>query len=599
MSSRADYETQMQLFLHNFFLELEKNPHYTKEDIAKLKVRLCKKYTSIKKIPTDIELYLRAKSSFAKKYQHHLQTKPNNSLSGVTPVALMTSPHPCPHGKCRMCPGGVKSPWGDKPQSYTGAEPATMRAERAEFDAYLQVFNRLEQYVVTGHNPQKVDVIIMGGTFPARTKEYQDQFVCDVLNAMNTFSELFFSDGVLDLEAFKTFFELPDDIYCEDRIKKIHNKVLATKKQTSLEHEQEKNEFATIRCIGMTIETRPDWGYVQHGNSMLEQGATRVELGIQSVYDKALDAISRGHGSKESIQSIRQLRDLGFKLNFHMMLGLPGVSPQQDVEGLLQLFTNDAYRPDMIKIYPLLVLPGTQLEQDFKQGLYKPLTTPLAVDILAQVIPQIPNYCRVMRVQRDIPTYRIMVGVDKTNLRQYVDKEIQKRDKHPQEIRSRETGRVAPKQKPVFELVVTEYKASQGKEFFIAMEDIANNRIAGFCRLRFPSQQLREEITPTTALIRELHVYGAAKELNSGVGAQSLEQKNTKQGDVQVGSNKGFEIGSSQHKGFGKKLMKRAEEIAKENGYNHILVISGIGVRQYYKKYLGYFQQGPYVGKKI
>lgn len=577
---KPSYEEEISLFLERFFSELQAHPEYAKPEIAKLKIRLCKEYTSIKKIPTDIELYLRAKPELAKKFQHQLQTKPNNSLSGVAPVAVMTSPHPCPHGKCTMCPGGVKSPWGDQPQSYTGAEPATRRAQRANFDAYLQTFNRLEQYIVTGHNPQKVDVIIMGGTFPARSKEYQNTFVCDILNAMNTFSELFYTDDILDLEAFKTFFELPADIHSEERTDHIHKKVLATKKDVTLAQAQDANEFAAIRCIGMTIETRPDWGYAKQGNAMLEQGATRVELGIQSVYDNALTAITRGHGTKESIRSIRELRDLGFKLNLHMMLGLPGVSAQQDIQGLLQLFEDENYRPDMVKLYPLLVSPGTQLEKDFNQGLYKPLTTPVAVDILAEVIPQIPSYCRVMRVQRDIPTYRIIAGVDKTNLRQYVDTEIKKRNYHPQEIRSRETGRVAPEQKPVFEIVVTEYAASQGKEFFIAMEDIANNRIAGFCRLRFPSQQLREEVTPTTAFIRELHVYGAAKSLQTGSGELSSES-------------------SSQHKGFGKQLMIRAEQIAKEHGFDHILVISGIGVRQYYKKHLGYSQQGPYVGKKI
>jgi elongator complex protein 3 len=578
------FEQEMGLFLDAFFSELRTNPAYDKEDIAKLKVRLCRGFSSIKKIPTDIELYLRAETSLAKEFKQRLQTKPNRSLSGVTPLAVMTSPHSCPHGKCRMCPGGIDSPWGDQPQSYTGAEPAAMRAYRANYSAFIQVFNRLEQYVVTGHSPQKNDVIIMGGTFPARPSSYQELFVTEMFLAMNTFSDLFFPDNELDIDSFKEFFELPGNIHDPERIQRIHKKILLLKKPTTLSLEKEKNETSAIRCIGLTIETRPDWGFKEHGNSLLELGATRVELGIQSVSDMALEKISRGHSSSDAKRSIQELKDLGFKLNLHIMLGLPSISQQQDILNIKQLFSDDAYRPDMIKLYPLLVMPGTLLEQDMREGLFKPLTRDQAVDILVSALPFVPEYCRVMRVQRDIPTYRIVGGVDKTNLRQYVDNRLLQENISLQEIRARETGRKKITQEPRFEIKVTSYVASGGKEFFIAVEDIANNAIAGFCRLRFPSQCLRSEITKKTALIRELHVYGQSKKLTS---------QDTLPSSL---SDSSF---SSQHKGFGKLLMKKAEELAKDNGYDHVLVISGVGVRKYYEEQLGYSLEGPYMGKHL
>lgn len=573
----------MKEYVEAFFKELDNHPEYTKEQISKLKVRLCKEY-SVKKIPTDIQLLLQAPSALARKYKKRLQTKPSRSLSGVAPVAIMSKPSKCPHGKCTMCPGGFDSPWGDKPQSYTGGEPATMRAERANYDSYLQVFNRLEQYMVTGHQADKIDLIIMGGTFPYQNKDYQDEFILYALKAMNDFSELFFSKGEFLLETFKTFFELPADIQKEGRKEHIQEKILKHKKISTLQDEQLRNESATIRCIGLTIETRPDWGYAQQGNTMLKQGATRVELGIQSVDDRALQAINRGHSVADNKKSIQELKDLGFKLNFHMMLGLPTgnadqgtknrFSLQQELENLMQLFEDEDYRPDMLKLYPLMVMPGTLLAQDYRQGKFIPITTSESAQVIAQFLSQVPEYVRVMRVQRDIPTYRILDGVDKTNLRQYVDALMQKKGLHSNDIRARESGRNKPSTKPSLSITVTQYTASKGKEFFIAMQDLAQNTIAGFCRLRFPSQQLRKEITPTTALIRELHVYGASVSLGS--------EDST----------------SSQHKGFGKQLLKKAEEIAKEHGYDHLLVISGIGVKEYYRK-LGYTNEGPYVGKKL
>jgi elongator complex protein 3 len=444
--------------------------------------------------------------------------------------------------------------------------------------------------MVTGHVADKVDLIIMGGTFTARDKAYQDDFIMYSLKAMNDFSEQFFVDAEFDIDVFKEFFELPGNIHEPKRTKHIQEKILKLKGESDLLTEQKRNETTVVRCIGMTIETRPDWGFVQHANSMLEQGATRIELGVQSVYDNALLAIQRGHSVADNKRSIQELKDLGFKLNFHMMLGLPSgktqddfdssskawkrLSHQEEINGLKDLFIDPDYQPDMLKIYPLMVMPGTLLQKDYDEGLFIPISTSESAEIIAEFLPQVEPYCRVMRVQRDIPTYKIIAGVNRTNLRQYVDDIMKQKGVESRDIRARETGRKEQKEKPSFSLLVQEYESSGGKEFFISMEDTANDAIAGFCRLRFPGKQLRKEITPTTAIIRELHVYGTA------VGIGETDDS------------------SSQHKGFGKKLIAKAEVIAREHAYTKMLVISGIGVKEYYRM-LGYTDDGPYLGKQV
>jgi elongator complex protein 3 len=311
----------------------------------------------------------------------------------------------------------------------------------------------------------------------------------------------------------------------------------------------------------LTIETRPDYATLKHANIMLEQGCTRVELGVQTTDNKALSIIKRGHSIEETKKAFKTLKDLGFKINAHIMLGLP-----EDKNNLLSLFTDSDLRPDMLKIYPCIVMPGTELESMYKQGKYKPLSTEETIKILADFKTKVPEYVRIMRIQRDIPTKHSIAGANKTNLRQLLQNFMQAKKLHCNCIRCNEI-----KSKIINPKINTlEYEASNGKEFFISIKQ--NNEIIGFCRLRFPSQTLRKEITKNTAIIRELHVYGTAAGID--------------------------EIGNVQHKGFGKILLKKAEEICKLNSKNKLLVISGIGAREYYKK-LGYKQNGIYVSKKI
>ncbi len=476
--------------MQDFFNEIiafVKNNNPSKEKLAKEKVRLCAKHC-MKKIPTDIEILLNARKEYLSALKKFLHTKPTRTISGVAVVAIMTKPMPCPHGKCTQCPGGVSSFFGDVPQSYTGKEPATLRAIRNNYDSYLQVFNRLEQYVVLGQNPEKVELIIMGGTFPSFPRDYQEEFVFYAFKAMNDFSILFYDKKAeLDIEKFKNFFELPGIVGSADRVSNIQKKLFALQKKNNdkkerLEFEQKINETSNIRCIGMTIETRPDYAKLEYANEMLRMGCTRVEVGVQSIYDNALDNINRGHDVKESVLATRTLKDLGFKINYHMMLGLPGVSLIQETESLKRLFDDERFRPDMLKLYPCMVLKGTRLYDDWKIGHYKPLTTEQAARIIIDFKKHVPKYVRIMRVQRDIPTKMTEAGVDMTNLRQHIAGMMHKEGAKCNCIRCREIKNNEIKGK--IELKVEDYNASEGQEYFISLEN--KDKIIGFCRLRFP-----------------------------------------------------------------------------------------------------------------
>lgn len=551
-----------------------KTKNFSLKQIDVLKRQWASKY-HLSEVPTNIKILIHGSAKDYPLLKKKLLSKPTRSISGVAPVAIMTKPIKCPHGRCLMCPGGVESVFGDVPQSYTGKEPATLRAVRNNFDPYLQVFNRLEQYIISGHNCQKVELIIMGGTFPSFPKEYQEEFIKYAFKAMNDFSELFYdSKGEFNYLKFKKFFELglDNNISEEKRVKLLHRKLLKIKggnnRKSYLVLEQTRNQKSNIRCVALCLETRPDFGGLKEGNEMLRLGCTRVELGIQSVYDSALKKICRGHTNQETIESIRTLKNLGFKIAAHYMPGLPRIGYQKDLEGMKKLFSDHNYRPDMLKIYPCMVIRGTKLHQEYLAGKFKPLSTDQAAKLIAQFKPFVPEYCRIIRIQRDIPSTQIEAGVKITNLRQYLHENY-----HPKCrcIRCRE-----PKNHKInwnkVQMSVIKYSASEGKEFFISFEDTSQDLILGFLRLRFPSEILRTEITPKSALVRELHVYGTA----TGFGEEGLIQ----------------------HRGLGKKLIAKAEEIARENSKNKMVIISGVGVREYYQR-LGYHLEGPYMMKSL
>lgn len=551
-------------------ISILKKKTLSKRQISALKLKLCSKH-KVAKPPTDMDILMHVEEKDMPKLRKMLLSKPVRTLSGVAIVALMGMPIGCPHGKCTMCPGGPKSVFGDVPMSYTGKEPSTRRAIRNMFDPYLQVFNRLEQYAVLGHNFDKVDMIIMGGTFPFFPKRYQDNFVMYAFKAMNDFGKLFFDKDTFNYARFKEFFMLPGDINDKGRGDALRKKMLDMKGSSTLEKEHLRNEKSKVRCIGLTVETKPDYGKLEHGNQMLKLGCTKVEIGVQTIYDAVLKRINRGHTLKDTIESIQQMRDLGFKLNFHMMPGLPGVTPAKDLHSLRAMFEDDRFRPDMLKIYPCMVMPGTELYDDYKNNKFKPITTKQAAKLIAEFKQYVPEYCRIMRIQRDIPTYMTEAGVGRTNLRQYVEQEMKKKGIKCRCIRCREIGRAKKVPKTVA-INTTHYTASKGTEFFISAD--AGDYLMGFCRMRFPHEFLRKEITEESSLIRELHVYGQAV----AIGTEEKEK--------------------AQHKGIGSILLATAEEIASTYYKKKMVVISGVGVREYYRK-RGYRKEGPYMVKSI
>ncbi len=539
-----------------------------KDRLGRLKHQLCKKY-KIARPPTDIDILIRTPDEQRAAVMPFLQSKPVRTASGVVPIAVMTKPLPCPHGKCTFCPGGPGSVYGDVPQSYTGREPSTMRALRNLYDPYLIVMNRLEQYTLLGHAQDKVELILQGGTFPAMDVSYQEEVVRDALSGLNDFGELFFSsDWSFDLHAFKTMFSLPGQIGDAKRASEVQERLLAVKNKIvrTLESEQERNETARIRCVGLTIETKPDWGKLAHGNEMLRLGCTRVEVGVQSVYDEVLHRTHRGHTFADTLECFAILKDLGFKITAHYMPGLPLTDRERDLAGMRQLFSDAGLKPDQLKIYPCMVAPGTPLYLEYQRGTFVPISADEAALRISTFKKEVPEYCRILRVNRDVPTTQWAAGVEMTNLRQHMDK------KFPVECRCIRCREPKGEGSDQVELVVDEYDSSGGTEFFFHYEDKKNDAILGFCRMRYPPRSLRTEITTESALIRELHVYGQA----TALGAE----------------------GSVQHKGLGKKLMAEAESRARRDGKKKMVVISGIGVREYYAK-LGYRREGPYMVKNL
>lgn len=534
-----------------------------KDEFSKLKVRLVRKH-KLKSVPTDTDVFLNTGV--------HIQTKPVRTMSGVAPLALMTAPFACPHGKCLYCPGGPNSAFGDVPQSYTGNEPSTMRGMRNFYDPYLIVFNRLEQFVVTGHLPQKIEVIIQGGTFPSFPAKYQKEFITYTYKAMNDFGERFYYAGKnVNWSDFKTFFELPGKVGDLERTKHIHEKALAMKGKSSLGIEQERNERANIRCVALCIETKPDWCFESHIDKMLELGTTRVELGVQCLRESVMKLTHRGHDLKDVVKATKLMRNSLLKIGYHMMPGLPGMTKETDIEDCKELFSNPNYMPDALKIYPTCVMKGTGLYGLWKAGKYAPISADEAADIIVELKKVVPKWCRIMRVQRDIPSTVISAGPIMTNLRQLVEKKMKEQGLKCKCIRCRE-----PKNKDIswddVELLRGDYQAN-GKEIFLSFEDTKNDLLLGFCRLRIVPKSHRAEIPENSAGIRELHVYGTAVPLG--------------------------EEGVIQHRGLGRKLMAEAERIVKEEfNCKKMLVISGVGVREYYET-LGYKRDGPYMSKEL
>jgi len=521
------------------------------DDVESAKLEVCSEY-SAPKVPKHSDLLDFAPDGRREELEEVLQRKPVRTASGVTPVAIMTSPHTCPHGKCLYCPGGPASEFTSS-QSYTGHEPAAARGVQNDYDPYGQVTLRLHQLREIGHPVDKVELILMGGTMTARSHDYQEWFVKRALEALNDYDRDQEPQPSED-ESFAQDPEEYDFAYLED--------VIAD------------NEFGDIRNIGTTFETKPDWCDPEQVDRMLDLGGTKVEVGVQTTFERVNREMHRGHGVQASVDANRRLRDAAFKVGFHMMPGQPGMSKEMVLEDFRRLFADSRWKPDYLKIYPTLVVRDTVTYDMWRNGEFEPLGNEEAADLVAEVKDMIPRYTRLQRVQRDIPADFIDAGVWKSNLRQLAR---QRMDEHGWEcecIRCREAGMNDEDPEDV-ELDVQTYEAGGGTEHFVSFEDFGKDLLVGFARLRFPNDPVRDELE-NAALLRELHVYGS----EVGVGDDTAD-------------------GQHQHRGYGRRLMERAEEMAADAGYEKLSVISGIGARQYYKQKLGYHQDGPYVSKRL
>jgi len=502
-------------------------------------------------IPKNADLITEGNAEEQGRVKEFLRRKPVRTISGVAVIAAMTSPAPCPHGVCVPCPGGPDSSFAS-PQSYMGREPATMRAIQNEYDPYRQVTSRLTQLKTIGHEIDKAELIIMGGTFSARSIDYQEWFTKRCIEAMN-------------------------DFYDTDWRNNVNN--IGTKyPYVTVEDVQKANETARIRNIGITFETRPDWAKKVHVDRMLALGATKVEIGVQSVYDFVLSRIERGHTVADTVEANRILRDSGLKVGFHMMPQLPGVDAVRDLRGFKKLFTDPRFMPDYLKIYPTLVTEGTRLYDMWERGEYKAHDLEETIDLIADIKSILPKWVRLQRIQRDIPAQQIFCGVTKSNIRQLAEERLHERGGRCRCIRCREVGHnILKGTEPNvdnIELTVETYDSCGGVEHFISFEDVGQDILIGFLRLRFPGAPHRSELEGA-ALVRELHVYGSMVPV--GEGAKGMDW---------------------QHRGYGAELLVYAEELARENGYRKLSIISGMGVREYYRK-LGYAHDGVYMSKKI
>ncbi len=443
----------------------------------------------------------------------------------------MTRPEDCP-GRCVYCPT-----FSATPRSYTPDSPAVIRARSREYEAGEQVKLRLKILSDMGHPTDKIELIVMGGTFLSTPEDYQYSFIKGCYDALNG------------------------------------------EESATLEEAKELNEGAVHRCTGLCIETRPDWCGQGQIKRMLDFGATRVEMGVQTLDDDIYKLVNRGHTVEDVVTASRLLRQHAFKVHYHWMPGLPGSTPEKDLELARQLFSDDRFRPDGLKIYPTMVVEGTELEQWYRDGRYRPYPDDEMTALVADIKAIVPGYVRISRVLRDIPAGYIVGGL-KDSLRDVVKLGMKRAGRECRCIRCREYGHRVRAGWETGEprLVRLDYQASGGREVFLSFED-DKETLFGLLRMRIQSEPvpgLPPQSGADHALIRELHIYGPEV---------PLKQQNP---------------GAVQHRGLGKALLAEAERIAREEfRVNQMAVLSGVGARDYYRSESTYTLLGDYMVKQL
>ncbi len=511
--------------------QLSKGAVGSRAQLERLKKKAAASF-SLDRYVTNAEILEALPSKARAEFEEMLRVHPRRSASGIVVVTAFSAPFACPHGTCVFCPGG---PRAGTPQSYLSASPGMKNALATEFDPYLQVKKCLAKYEANGHGVGKVETIIEGGTFIAVPQSYQSAFVKGVYDGLN------------------------------GRI------------STDLREAQSLNEDSASRCVGLTLESKPDWCRPQDVDLMLSYGITRLEIGVQSLRDAVLARSNRGHSVEDTVNAFRVARDSGLKVTAHMMPGLPGATPEEDLADLRRLFDDEDFRPDMSKIYPTLVVPGTALSRQFEKGFYEPYGQETVVELLSEMKRSVPPWHRIMRIQREIPAGEIEGGVKDGNLRQLVLQRAKEKGFACRCIRCREVALAVPAASSEDTLVFkeTRYRASGGVEVFASYELKRSGLIAAFVRLRVPSASAHRREVRNAAVVRELRTYGRV---------------------VDVGDR---DQTAWQHRGMGASLMRRMEKVASEEfDAGALLVTSAVGTRNYYRK-LGYERSGPYMAKAL
>lgn len=599
--------------------------------------RLIKSKSSEHKLPSipkyaEINRFIPINSQ----YKRLLRKKPMKTQSGIAVITVMPMPYDCPHGKCIYCPGGKEY---NTPLSYVGTEPSTKFAQKVKYDSYEQVRYKIMQLMEGGHEVSKAELVIVGGTFPFYPKDYQIYFVKRCYDALNSVKHGEYPIQVpyqypSNLDKYTTL--SIDNSSQEERLLKFDS-LLQT-----LDKAKQQNETAFVRCVGLTIETKPDYCKMDHINLMLELGTTRIELGVQSLNDTVFKMVNRGHTIQDVYRAFYEARNSGYKIGAHMMPGLPGSSFEQDLNDSRILFEDERLKPDMLKIYPTLVVRNTGLYKLYKEQKYHSYSTNQLVELLVEIKKIIPPWVRIMRIQREIEAPDIISGPKMGNIRQKVLEELKRQRIKCKCIRCREIGlyesQVEFSNDDVL-LFRTEYNAANGKEIFLSFELRDRMLLLGFLRLRIMSDPLRKELQSepdfmsgsrnndildltdksySSAIVRELHVYGAVAKVGEQVIRKLSTTDNKKSNKMlRIGdnSNDNFPtilnpvaiesglVGNNQikyqHKGLGRGLLAEAEKICREEYcLKKISVISAVGTRDYYRKF-GYTNNGPYVTKLL
>lgn len=527
-----------------------------------------------------------------------LKLKPRRTSSGVATITVITKPWTC-SSACLYCPNDIRMP-----KSYLSDEPACQRAERNYFDPYLQVATRLKVLQDMGHTTDKIELIILGGTWSNYPLDYQRWFIKELFCALNDDAatrldtiakrRAWYEDKGIACDAptlkdesahlqqevslgKRSFNDAIRSLYLCGKWKHISSEQKASLNQVSYEHER--NEAAENRVVGLVVETQPDLISPEHLYSLRQLGATKVQIGVQSLRQDILDLNKRPIRIEDIQQAFTLLRLFGFKIHAHFMANLYGANPQDDALDYAHFVSNEAYRPDEIKMYPCALIQGTQLVDYYEQGLWQPYTEEELIDLLVRNVVATPPFVRISRMIRDFSAHDIVVGNKKVNLRQLVELHAQEQNVTLQEIRYREINQreTALENLKLDEVV---YNTLSGKEYFLQWITPHNN-IAGFLRLSLPHKEVVNTwsthecfpIRQNEAMIREIHIYGQVAALSqNSAGAQ--------------------------HLGLGRKLIAHAEAIARKAGYTHLNVISAIGTRHYYRN-CGFSDNGLYQTKAL